>query len=251
MRRAFVIVVFLVALLSAACEVDADLRIDVREDGSGTVTARVALDPAAVRAAEVAGAKVEDAVRLADLVDAGWTARWRRTKPGGAVLTVRKGFARAEDAGELVQELNGEVGPIRDVTVQRDASIFTTDWSLKGVADRETLQTGVTTDAELVERLSGQRVDVAALDQGLLLNLQEALRMRVAVDLPHASQETFDVPAGERVAFADESSATAYGRLLLLLVGIAIAVLAVLIFVVGERRDRRRVLRAARAVRRT
>jgi hypothetical protein len=245
-RRAYIVLLALIALLGAACEVDADLAIDVNEDGSGTVTARVALDAAAVRAAEVGGAKVEDAVRLGDLVDAGWTARWRRTRAGGAVLTVRKGFARAEDASSLVAELNGKAGPIRDVTVQRNASTFSTGWSVRGVADRESLQTGVTSDAALVERLSGQRVDVAALDQRLILKVQDALRLRISTDLPNAGAETVRVPAGKRVAFGQESSATAYGRLVLLLAGIAVAVVAVVIFVAGERRDRRRPHRSVR-----
>jgi hypothetical protein len=235
-------VFFLVALavVLTACKVDADVGVHVRDDGSGAVTARVALDAGAVRAAEVGGVKVEDAVRLGDLRDAGWRSRWHRTAGGGAVLTLSKGFARAEDAGAVVAELNGDAGPVRDVRVTRDASTFTTEWSFAGTGDREDVRTGITTDAELVANLTAQRVDVDAIDQRLLLRVQDALRLRVTADLPHAGAETFAVPAGERVGMRASSDATAYGRMLLLVAGLAVGLVALALLVVGERRSRRR-----------
>jgi hypothetical protein len=238
--RRSVVLLAVLAVVLAACKVDATVRLDVRDDGSGTVVARVALDAEAVKAAEVAGAKVEDAVRLGDLTEAGWRSRWRRTAPGGAVLTLRKGFARPEDAGAVVAELNGPDGPVRDVRVRRDASTFSTDWSFSGVGDRKDAGTGITTDAELLAKLGAERVDVAALDQGLLLRAQSALRLRVIADLPHAGATAFRVAAGERVAMHEASGTTAYGRVLLLVAGIAVGVVALVLLVAGERRARRR-----------
>jgi hypothetical protein len=233
------VAVVLVAVLGA-CKVDADVRVGVREDGSGSVTARVALDAAAVRAAEVGGAKLEDAVRLGDLAAAGWEARWVRRRSGGAVLTVTKGFARAADAGAVVAELNGDAGPIRHVRVTRDTSTFTTHWGFTGVADRKDVGTGITADAELFANLSAQRVDVAALDQRVLAQVQEALRLRVTAALPHAAARSFPVPAGTRVAMHTASDATAYGRVLLLACGVTLGVVAIVVAVVGERRSARR-----------
>jgi len=237
-------------VLLGACKVDTTVRVDVREDGSGTVAARVVLDREAVEAAESGGAKVEDSVRLGDLATAGWRVRWVRPKAGGAVLMLRKGFARAADAGTVVAELNGEDGPLREVRVTRDASTFRTEWSFSGVADRKDLRTGVTSDAELVERLTGERVDVQVLDQRLLLQVQDALRLRVTADLPHTSPVAFPVPAGRREAMHTTSDVTAYGRMALLAAGIAAGVVAVVLLVVGERRARRRrPVSAARAPR--
>jgi len=244
------VVVAVLAVLLCACKVDTTVRVDVRADGSGTVVAWVVLDREAVEAAESGGAKVEDSVRLEDLAAAGWRVRWARPKAGGAVLTLRKGFARAADAGSVVAELNGEDGPLREVRVTHDASTLRTEWSFSGVADRKDLRSGVTSDAELVERLTGERVDVQALDQRLLLQAQDALRLRVTADLPHTGAVVFPVPAGRRVAMHTTSDATAYGRMALLAAGIAAGVVAVVLLVVGERRARRRrPVSAARAPR--
>lgn len=233
--------VAVLAVLLGACTVDATVRVDVRADGSGTVVARVALDREAVAAAESGGAKVESSVRLDDLAAAGWRVRWTRPRNGGAALTLRKGFARAADAGGVVAELNGADGPLRRVQVTRDASTFGSTWSFSAVGDRKDLETGIRTDAELVQRLTDQRVDVHALDQRLLLQVQDALRLRVVADLPHAGAARFPVPPGRRVAMHTASDATAYGRMALLAAGIAAGVFAVVVLVVGERRSRRRV----------
>src|SRR6476661_6205504 len=97
-----------VVLLLGACRATATVTVRMHDDGSGVVAVRVLLDPAAVRAAEVGGAKLAERVRLADLAGAGWTvAPWRRTRTGGAVLTVSKPFARPEQVAGIVRELNG------------------------------------------------------------------------------------------------------------------------------------------------
>ncbi len=80
----------------SACRVDTSVTVSVRDDGSGVVAARVVLDASAVKAAEIGGTKLEDAVRLGDLTAAGWkSSGWVRAKTGGATLTLTKGFARA------------------------------------------------------------------------------------------------------------------------------------------------------------
>ncbi len=131
------------------------------------VAGRVVLDAAAVKAAEVGGTKLEDAVRLGDLTAAGWKSTgWVRAKNGGAALTLTKGFARAEDAGAVVAELNGADGPLRGVRVTRSTSTFSSDWGFSGVADLKDLKTGLTGDQELVGRLTAERVDVGAWTSG-------------------------------------------------------------------------------------
>ena len=231
---------FLVVAL-AACRVDTTVTVRVRDNGSGRVTARVALDPDAVRAAEIGGGRLEDRVRLGDLAAAGWSSSgWVRTKSGGAVLTVGKPFARAEEAGAVVAELDGPDGPLRAVRVSRGASTFETKWTFSGVGDLRELKTGIGTDPDLLAKLTAARVDVAALDQRLLSRLRDGFRLRVIADLPHAAPREWRVPVGSRVVLREESGLFATGKLLLLLVGIVFALLAIGLLVVGERRDRRR-----------
>jgi hypothetical protein len=239
-RKTVVFVAVLVVVLSA-CRVDTSVTVKVQPDGSGVVVAAVRLDAAAVKAAEVGGAKLEDAVRLGDLTAAGWKSTgWVRAKNGSAALTLTKGFARAEDAGAVVAELNGADGPLRGVRVTRSTSTFSSDWGFSGVADLKDFKTGITSDQELVGRLAAQRVDVAALDQRLLLESHDALRLHVIADLPHASADAFPVRAGVTTVMHTSSSQTAITRILALVIGLGIGLIAIVLLLAGELRSRRR-----------
>ena len=189
---------------------------------------------------ESSGVELEAGVRVDDLTQAGWRSSGWERRGRGAVLTMSKGFARAEDAGAVVAELNGEDGPLRDVRVTRTTSTFRTEWAFSGIADLETLKTGIATDAELLARLTAERVDVAALDQRLLADTRDSLRLSVTADLPKASPDEFPVRPGTTVAMQTSSSATATGRIAMVLVGVVVGVFAVVILVVGELRSRRR-----------
>jgi hypothetical protein len=239
-RRLLIVLACAVVVLSA-CKVDGSVTVHVNDDGSGVVVARVALDRGAVQAAEVGGAKLEDAVRLGDLTAAGWRSTgWRRSKDGGTTLTLTKGFAQAQDASAVVAELNGPDGPLRRVRVTRSSSTFTQSWAFSGVADLKDEKTGVTSDQELVGRLTAQRVDVAALDQQLLLQERGALRLHVTADLPHASPHAFPVRTGRTTVMHTTSSDTAVTRIVALLLGLAVAVVALLVLFAGGLRSRRR-----------
>ncbi len=240
MRRS-VLLVLLLVVVTAGCRVDTALTVRVNDDGSGVVTAQVRLDASAVAAATSGGAALADAVRLDDLTQAGWKSTgWRKAPGGGAELRVSKRFAHAEDAGAVVAELNGSDGPVRNVEVTRDASTFRTKWSFSGVADLKDVKTGVATDQELIQKLAAERVNVAALDQRLVADTKDALRLRVTADLPQASAKPFPVKPGTSVAMATSSSQTATGRILLLVIGIVVGFAAVIILVAGELRSRRR-----------
>jgi hypothetical protein len=228
-------------LALSACRVDATVTVDVADDGSGTVTARVELDAEAVRAAERGGLKLENSVRLGDLEAAGWDSTgWERVEGGGANLEVSKDFARASEAGAVVDELSGPDGPLQDFEVERDPSTFSTEWSFFGVGDLGNLKPGISTDADLVARLTASRIDVEDLEAQVLLKTAESLRLRVVADLPATSARTFDVPPGTSITMRDSSSETSKSRVLMFVGGFAIAVIAVVVLVAGEARDRRR-----------
>jgi hypothetical protein len=126
------------------------------------------------------------------------------------------------------------------VKVTRSTSTFSTDWSFSGVADLKDLKTGIGSDGELVARLSAERVDVGALDLRLLAQTADALRLHVTADLPTASPKVFPVRPGKTVLMGTSSSETAMGRMLLLVIGLAILFIAVVLFIAGELRSRRR-----------
>src|SRR5262245_56575128 len=79
------------ALLCAGCKVDARVDVTLRADGSGTVTARIALDRDAVREL-TRHSSLAQAVPLDDVRAAGWTVSGWRTSDGAATITLSREF---------------------------------------------------------------------------------------------------------------------------------------------------------------
>ncbi len=232
--------VALVVLL-AACSVDATVTVHMDADGSGTVSVRVVLDRAAVTAAEVAGGKLETRIRLDDLEDAGWRVPpWRRTAAGGATLTVTKPFDRPEQVGPIVRELNGPDGPLRGFAASRDASTFTTSWGARGAVDLREVKLGVAADPDLVAALAAKRIDPAVVEQRIAGRSLGSLKVRVRTELPDSTPREAAAVPGRRAGVVSTADDTAWGRIVLLLAGIATVAFAVVFLVAGERRARRR-----------
>lgn len=229
------IAVALVAIALAACSVDATVTIRMGDDGSGEVAVRVVLDHAAVRAVEVAGGSLADAVRLDDLTDAGWTVgTWQRAEGGGATITVTKPFARPEEVRGIVREISGSGGPYRRFSASRDASAFSTSLRVDGVVDLRSVDLDITDDAELVAALTNNRVDAGAVERRLVGEALAGLGLHARVELP-GSTEQVDVAPGEREPVAAASDDTDTGRILLLGGGIVLAVVAIAVAVRGGR----------------
>jgi hypothetical protein len=239
-RRTALLALVLVVLLSA-CRVDTTVTVRVHDDGSGVVTARVHLDASAVQAAQVNGDKLEQAVRLGDLHAAGWSSTgWVRDAHGGATLAISKPFARAQDAASVVAELNGADGPLRDARVSYSPARLTSKWRFSAVGDLKNIQPGITSDPQLVQRLSAQRVDVNAIDLQAIREIRDSFRLRVVADLPHAAPKTFQVPTGTVVVMHTSSSSTDTTRIVAAVAGIAAIVIAGLTVLFAARRRRRR-----------
>jgi hypothetical protein len=171
--------------------------VRVRDDGSGTVTVHVVADPAAVSAAG-GGGSLDDRVRLGDLETGGWTVRpWVARPDGSATLVLSKPFTRVAEVSRIVREISGPSGPFRSFHVTRERAFFTTRFGASGVIDLGQVATGVTTDQLLADRLAAQGVDVHAIDQQLLSELHEALRVGVRVRLPGGADRTARADPGK------------------------------------------------------
>lgn len=249
MRRLLTLVVC--ALVLTGCKVDTTVSIEVREDGSGTVSVRVVLDADAVGEAEAGGATLEDRVRLDDLEAGGWTSTsWQRRDDGSARLRISKEFADADDLAGVVAELNGPNGPLRDVSLSLDEGPVFDEYRLRGEADLSQLRTGVLDDPELVAALTAAQVDLTALDPRLLDQLQRSFQLRVVVALP-GKTSTFSPKPGEVVELSTSSRQFDPGRSLLIAGAIAFAVLALAVFLRGRHVDRRNGRRRRRGQRAT
>ncbi len=239
MRRLLVVVV--VCVLLAGCKVDTTLTIDVHDDGSGSVRVRVALDADAVQNAQAGGGMLEDRVRLGDLQAAGWTVTpWRRAPDGGATVSLRKNFANAGELAGVIAELSGKDGPLQGVTLERNRGFLSTEYKIKGDADLSRLTAGIADDPEVVAQLTGQRVDLAQIDQRLAQQINDAFRLRIRFVFPGGDVTEVKPEPGKKVSLATSTSQFDTTRALLLAGAVALGVLGVVLLVRGELRGRRR-----------
>jgi hypothetical protein len=223
----------------AGCRVETTVRVDVEDDGSGEVFVVIDLDADAVRAAEAGGGTLEARVPLADLQAAGWqVGAWERAEDGSAKLSASHPFAQPDEVQGIVAQISGPNGPL-ELELTRDESFYAKKFELQGVADLTQI-TGVAGDQELVDRLTAEGVDVAALDPRLLTQLDQSYLLKVAARLPGAGTKEYEVPPGERVEIDASSTSLPVLKGFLLIAGVGLAVLAVLLLVVGEMRLRHR-----------
>jgi hypothetical protein len=232
-----------VLLLAAACKVDTTVTVTVHDDGSGVVRVTAALDADAVKAAEAGGGKLEDRVRLGDLTGHGWTVEpWVRNEDGSARITMTKPFANPQQANAIIEELDGKVGPLRDVTVTRDTSTFSTSYGTTGTLDLKDLQTGLTTDPDVVGSLLVQSVDAGAVDQSLLADLKDSFGLTVKVELPGGTTVVRGTP-GQATPIDASTSVLDTTRVILVTVAVVLVALAIVVLLWPGRRRRRRATR--------
>jgi hypothetical protein len=238
MRRLLVVVV--ACLLLAGCKVDTSLTINVHDDGSGSVRVRVALDADAVQNAQAGGGMLEDRVRLGDLQAAGWTVTpWRRAPDRSATVSLRKNFANAGDLAGVIAELSGKDGPLRRVTLERNRGFLSTEYKVTGAADLSKLTAGIADDPEVVAQLTGQRVDVAQIDQRLAQQINDAFRLRIRFVFPGGDVTEVRPEPGKNVSLATSTSQFDTTRALLLAGAVVLGALGVVLLVRGELRRRR------------
>lgn len=233
MRRAFAAAVALGVVLLAGCRVDTAVTVDVHDDGSGTVRVRVVLDKDAVEQAQAGGGRLEDRIRLGDLKAGGWqVGAWTRAPDGSARITLSKSFGSASELGGLFAELDGKDGPVHGVRLRRTRKlVLFTEYELRGTADLSQLKTGVTSDAQLIARLTAQKVDLGRIDQQLTQELRDAFRLRITVNLPGGTTRTFRPQPGKKLSLLASSRPLDTSRALLLLVAIVLVLVALAVLV--------------------
>jgi len=235
------LLVLLVALLGAACEVNATVDVRVRENGSGVVRLLVNADAEAVKAAESGGVPLEQAVRLDDLADAGWdVGAWARAEDGSASIVLTKRFESVEQVAGIIREASGGDGPLQRVRATLESGFLATDYGLTGRVDLEHVTTGVPTDTELLASLRAQSVDPNVIDQQLLAQLKASFGLLVVVRLPGEARQTFTAKPGAVTPIDASASVRATFRILFLVAALGFAVLAVLMWRRGGRRRGRR-----------
>jgi hypothetical protein len=193
-----------------------------------------------VQNAQAGGGMLEDRVRLGDLQAAGWTVTpWRRAPDRSATVSLRKNFANAGDLAGVIAELSGKDGPLRRVTLERNRGFLSTEYKVTGAADLSKLTAGIADDPEVVAQLTGQRVDVAQIDQRLAQQINDAFRLRIRFVFPGGDVTEVRPEPGKNVSLATSTSQFDTTRALLLAGAVVLGALGVVLLVRGELRRRR------------
>jgi predicted enzyme related to lactoylglutathione lyase len=205
----------LVAVTATACQVRTTVAVDVVEDGSGTVTVAVGLDADALRRVpdvdddgRSTAADLGGLVRTDDLAAAGWQV----SEPTGSAaddgfvwIRATKPFGTPEEAGQVLGEITGTDGPLRDLRVGRDDSFARSHFTFEGTAD---LSGGLEAfgDEGLAGALQGEALgqDASAIEEELGLPLAEMFTLEISAELPGDSTPAAWTPelGGEPVDMA-------------------------------------------------
>jgi len=237
----------LVGLL-AGCKVDARVDITLRADGSGTVTARVALDADAVRRL-TPDAPLERAVPLADVRRAGWTlSPWTPIRGGGDAITLTHGFDDQADLERRLADLVGDTGVLNHPTITRTRGWFTQTDTLAVTVNLRDLATGLRSDPQLDKQLAFAGLDVTAFDAQLRSQLAHALTLTVRVQAPNGQSQTVQLTSGNQATVSASSSRSETRRIDLLAVGAALILVGLLVAAVARLLRARRRRRAERSV---
>ena len=238
-------------VFAAACQVHAEVGIDVAEDGSGTVVVSVTLD----REATGRLGNPATALRLEDLRQAGWKVDEPAEVDGGGLRLVgRRDFASADQLGAVLDEIGGVDGIFRgtELTVSDGFSATTYDFAttveLSGSVEQFS-------DAALAAALDGLPLARSAEElEAEGATDSEAATLDVVVDLPGgtpvtngeqddgAAQWAFSASGGEAVSEQLTSTSTSSGAPMWLFVGVgvlaALGAIAALVVGLAARRGR-------------
>ncbi|MGO9877703.1 MAG: hypothetical protein ACLPVY_28355 [Acidimicrobiia bacterium] len=227
MRRVCALLV-LVGLV-AGCKVDARVDVTLRADGSGTVTARVALDADAVRRLTPTE-PLARAVPLGDVRAAGWkVSSWTAVSGGGDAITLTHDFVGQADLARRLADLVGSTGVLRGPTITHTRGWFGSKDTLAVTVDLRDLSTGLRSDAQLAKQLTFAGVDVKTLDAQLRSQLGNALTFTVRVQAPGGQSQTVQLSSGKQATVSASTSHTYTRRIVLGVTGAGLILVALLL----------------------
>lgn len=266
-RVRVLIVLALLGLMSAGCQTNAYVRINVKPDGSGSVVVDVYLD---AEAAKQVG-DLSQILAVNDLKKAGWAvigpaapklvaaSRSDRKEsdpgPSNATLQVHLShtFSNFDEANALLASLNGPDGPYKNVRISTSSSLFSRKVHVVGTVD---LSKGLDafSDAKLSKALGAPLSEVVARSGGPVPT-GDALRVSLQIE-PRSGQSwsgekgnagvTPELVSAQTSLGASPqridvtSSSTRWGSVFAIgVVGLVVCVVAYLLVTAPARRKRR------------
>ena len=171
-------------LVLASCRVDAQVDLVVNNDGSGILTVKVGVDDDTL--AQEPGLVGE--VRTSDLQQSGWQVVGpAKGERGLTWISISKPFANAAQANELLKEITGDAGFIRNAKLSRDAPFGRISSTFTAVVEPSNGMNSFV-DSELLTAIEGARPLDAQLKklEAKGKSLDQVLHLKISVMLPGA-----------------------------------------------------------------
>jgi len=176
-RRLLVLAVL--GLVAGACEVRAELNVDVADDGSGTVEVALGLDEDALERRPT----VFEDLDLSGLEEAGWAITGPDEQDDGFTwLRATHRYGAPEELGTLVDQVAGDRGPLRDFELVRSDEFAETRYRFAGTVDFTAGAAALADDPELAEAVGSEPIEL--LEERLGAAIDEMVGVQVSVRLP-------------------------------------------------------------------
>ena len=118
------------AVLLCSCQVNAVVSLDVAQNGSGLVTINMIADSQIVEQVP----NLADDLEFEDVTNAGWVVtRPNKTVDGGLQVSLSHTFDNADQASALLNQLSGEFGPFKQMSVTRSGKDTDSTFKLDGI----------------------------------------------------------------------------------------------------------------------
>ena len=184
-----------VATFLCSCQVNAVVTLDVAQSGAGLVTVNLIADSEVVAAAP----NLADDLRFDDATAAGWViARPNKTADGGLQVSLKHTFDNAEQAGVLLNQLSGEFGPFKQVSLSRTGKDTDSTFKLDGILQ---VDGGLNAfaDSKMLKTIGGapfaDNVQQAGLDLG------KAMTIDFVATLPGVIERTTGIDTANTVTW--------------------------------------------------
>jgi hypothetical protein len=127
-----VLAVIVGAVVLSSCRVDGTVQLKMNRNGSGEVTVTVLADKKLVDAEP----GVLTDFRSEDLLKAGWIITGPETlENGSAQVIVKQSFRNPEEATNILSQINGPKGPLKNVVISRAGKDTNSTFTLTGQVD--------------------------------------------------------------------------------------------------------------------
>ena len=183
------------AFLLCSCQVNAVVTLDVAQSGAGLLTLNLIADSELV----VAAPNLADDLRFDDATAAGWImSRPNKTADGGLQVSLTHTFDNTEQAGVLLNQLSGEFGPFKQITLGRSGKDTDSTFKLDGVLQ---VDGGLNAfaDTQMLKIIGGAPFEENLQQAGL--DLGKAMTIDFVATLPGAIERTTGINTSNTVTW--------------------------------------------------